>query len=112
MMFSTATTSHSQASDVTTNTPSVVVPPMTHTGLSEEIRDTLEGYSEVHFPDMEPMLMPNPQRFVLFPIKYDAVWDMYKKAMASFWTAEEVDLSADLTHWQNLKEEERYFIST
>ena len=42
---------------------------------------------------MEPLLRPNPQRFVLFPIQYHDIWQMYKKAEASFWTAEEVDLS-------------------
>ena len=41
----------------------------------------------------EPMLMENKQRFVLFPIKYPQVWEMYKKAEASFWTAEEIDLA-------------------
>ena len=39
------------------------------------------------------MLMENKQRFVLFPIKYPQVWEMYKKAEASFWTAEEIDLA-------------------
>ena len=41
----------------------------------------------------EPILQVNKQRFVLFPIKYPRVWEMYKKAEASFWTAEEVDLA-------------------
>ena len=41
----------------------------------------------------EPLLRPNPSRFVLFPIQYHDIWQMYKKAEASFWTAEEVDLS-------------------
>ena len=41
----------------------------------------------------EPLLMENKQRFVLFPIKYPQVWEMYKKAEASFWTAEEIDLA-------------------
>lgn len=59
----------------------------------------------------EPLLVENKNRFVLFPIKYDKVWEMYKKAEASFWTAEEVDLSSDLEHWNNLTEDERYFIS-
>ena len=59
----------------------------------------------------EPLLKENPRRFVILPIQYDAIWKMYKKAEASFWTAEEVDLSQDLQHWNNkLKEEERYFV--
>ncbi|XP_041950930.1 ribonucleoside-diphosphate reductase subunit M2 isoform X2 [Alosa sapidissima] len=59
----------------------------------------------------EPLLKENPRRFVIFPIKYHDIWQMYKKAEASFWTAEEVDLSKDLSHWESLKDEERHFIS-
>ncbi|KAJ1335329.1 ribonucleoside-diphosphate reductase subunit M2 [Microdochium nivale] len=60
----------------------------------------------------EPLLMENPQRFVLFPIKYHEIWQMYKKAEASFWTAEEIDLSKDLHDWNNkINEDEKYFIS-
>ncbi|CAL6379344.1 unnamed protein product [Bathycoccus prasinos] len=50
-------------------------------------------------------------RFVLFPLKYDAVWEMYKKAQASFWTAEEVDLQDDMKHWEKLTADEKHFIS-
>ena len=64
----------------------------------------------VNYED-EPMLRPNPRRFVVFPIQYHDIWQMYKKAEASFWTAEEVDLSKDLQHWDNLKDDERHFIS-
>lgn len=61
---------------------------------------------------MEPLLEPNPNRFVTFPILYPDVWNMYKKAVASFWTVEEVDLSKDLKDWEEkLKPEERHFIS-
>ncbi|KAG0223255.1 Ribonucleotide-diphosphate reductase (RNR), small subunit [Actinomortierella wolfii] len=60
----------------------------------------------------EPILKPNPRRFVLFPIKFHEVWQMYKKAEASFWTAEEVDLSKDMNDWENkLTKDEKYFIS-
>ncbi|KJZ76046.1 Ribonucleoside-diphosphate reductase small chain [Hirsutella minnesotensis 3608] len=60
----------------------------------------------------EPLLQENPQRFVLFPIKYHEIWQMYKKAEASFWTAEEIDLSKDLHDWNNrLNEDEKYFVS-
>lgn len=55
--------------------------------------------------------MENPRRFVVFPIQYHDIWQMYKKAEASFWTAEEVDLSKDLQHWESLKDEEKHFIS-
>jgi len=49
-------------------------------------------------------------RFVILPIKYDDIWKMYKKAMASFWTAEEIDLSMDLADWAKLKDDEKHFI--
>lgn len=44
-------------------------------------------------PQLEPLLRENPRRFVVFPIQYHDIWQMYKKAEASFWTVEEVDLS-------------------
>ena len=47
----------------------------------------------------EILLEENKDRFVLFPIKYPKIWEMYKKAEQSFWTAEEVDLHADLKDW-------------
>ncbi|XP_076806187.1 ribonucleoside-diphosphate reductase subunit M2-like isoform X2 [Clavelina lepadiformis] len=59
---------------------------------------------------VEPLLRENPQRFVIFPIQYHDIWQMYKKAEASFWTVEEVDLSKDLIHWDALKPDERKFI--
>ncbi|WP_439880755.1 ribonucleoside-diphosphate reductase small subunit [Pontibacter sp. MBLB2868] len=60
---------------------------------------------------MEPILQENPNRFVLFPIQNDAVWQMYKQAEASFWTAEEIDLSQDLKDWESLNDGERHFIT-
>lgn len=60
---------------------------------------------------MEPLLRDNPRRFVIFPIQYQDIWLMYKKAEASFWTAEEVDLSKDMNHWNKLTVDEKYFIS-
>ncbi|XP_060703186.1 ribonucleoside-diphosphate reductase subunit M2 isoform X1 [Hemiscyllium ocellatum] len=59
----------------------------------------------------EPLLRDNPNRFVIFPIQYHDMWQMYKKAEASFWTAEEVDLSKDLAHWGSLKPNEKHFIT-
>ncbi|NVJ48165.1 MAG: ribonucleotide-diphosphate reductase subunit beta [Cytophagia bacterium] len=59
----------------------------------------------------EPLLKENKDRFVLFPIKHDDIWQYYKKAEASFWTAEEIDLHQDLTDWNDkLNDDERYFI--
>ena len=59
----------------------------------------------------EPLLRDNPDRFVIFPIKHPDIWSFYKKAEASFWTVEEVDLSKDTSDWEDLKEDERHFIS-
>jgi ribonucleotide reductase beta subunit family protein with ferritin-like domain len=58
----------------------------------------------------EPILKTNDDRFVLFPIKHQEVWNMYKKHEASFWTAEEIDLSQDLAHWEKLTDDERHFV--
>jgi ribonucleoside-diphosphate reductase beta chain len=59
----------------------------------------------------EPLLKENKNRFVLFPIEHDDIWQMYKQAEASFWTAEEIDLSSDLADWEKLNDGERHFIS-
>ena len=58
----------------------------------------------------EPLFIENPSRFVLFPIKWHKIWGMYKKALASIWTVEEVDLSKDIRDWEKLDENERHFI--
>jgi len=59
---------------------------------------------------IEPLLMSNPERFTMFPIKYGTIWNMYKQAEGSFWTAEEVDLGSDIEDWIRLNDDERYFI--
>ncbi|MCE7992643.1 MAG: ribonucleoside-diphosphate reductase [Roseivirga sp.] len=59
----------------------------------------------------EPLLKENKNRFVLFPIQHDDIWNFYKKAEASIWTAEEIDLHQDLTDWNDkLNDDEKYFI--
>lgn len=59
----------------------------------------------------EPILADNPDRFVILPINYDEVWKMYKTSVASFWTAEEVDLTQDINDWEKkLSDDERHFI--
>ena len=58
----------------------------------------------------EPILTEDDDRFVMFPVHYKDVWDMYKKQVDCFWRAEEVDLSKDMIHWQKLTDDERYFI--
>ncbi len=59
----------------------------------------------------EPLLKENPNRFVMFPIQDDEIWTMYKKAEACFWTAEELDLAHDQKDWDNLTEDDKYFIT-
>lgn len=59
----------------------------------------------------EPLLMENEDRFSMFPIQYPDIWEMYKQAVASFWTVEEVDLTQDLRDWETLSEGEKSFIS-
>ena len=61
--------------------------------------------------NIEPILAPNKDRFVIFPIKHHDIWDWYKKQEASFWTAEEVDLDQDVIDWNTkLTHDEKYFI--
>lgn len=61
---------------------------------------------------MELILTPNPNRFVLFPIKHKEIWNLYKLAESSFWTAEELDLSVDITDWAlKLTDQEKWFVS-
>lgn len=68
---------------------------------------------ELSGPDAdEPLLQENPNRYVLFPIQHDAVWAMYKQQVASFWTAEEIDLSRDTVDWKKLNADEQHFIKT
>ncbi|MFZ9942959.1 MAG: ribonucleoside-diphosphate reductase small subunit [Bacteroidia bacterium] len=59
---------------------------------------------------MEVLLQENKDRFVLLPIKYPDIWDMYKKHEASFWTAEEIDLAQDLKDWARLSPDEQHFV--
>jgi len=61
--------------------------------------------------NIEPILRPNKDRFVIFPIQHNDIWDWYKKQEASFWTAEEIDLEQDVIDWDNkLTADEKYFI--
>lgn len=60
--------------------------------------------------EVEPLLRENPNRFVLFPIEHKKVWEMYKRAEASFWVAGEMDLAQDRIDWKKLSDDERYFI--
>jgi ribonucleotide reductase beta subunit family protein with ferritin-like domain len=59
----------------------------------------------------EPILTRNDNRFVMFPIEHQDVWEMYKKSVDCFWRAEEIDLSKDYADWESLNKDEQYFIS-
>ena len=61
--------------------------------------------------NLEPLLTPDENRFVMFPIKYEDIWSMYQKQVDCFWRPEEIDLSKDLSHWDALNKDEQYFIS-
>jgi len=60
---------------------------------------------------IEPLLNSDDNRFVMFPIKYEDIWQMYKKQVDCFWRAEEIDLSKDISHWVTLTHDEKFFIS-
>jgi len=59
---------------------------------------------------VEPILKPDDSRHVMFPIKYDDIWQMYKRQVDCFWVTQEVDLSKDLIDWAKLTVDEKYFI--
>merc|ERR1712060_512416 len=75
------------------------------------VRDITETRMVIKDQNEEPLLSENPNRFVILPIQYNDIWQMYKKAQASFWTVEEVDLQWDLRDWDVLKSDEKHFIS-
>jgi ribonucleoside-diphosphate reductase beta chain len=71
---------------------------------------TVKENSLLRMPEV--LLEENRDRFVLLPQKNKEIWGMYQKAQSSFWTEHEIDLAADLTHWNNkLNDDERYYIS-
>jgi ribonucleoside-diphosphate reductase subunit M2 len=61
--------------------------------------------------NIEPLLIQDDNRFVMFPIKYDDIWNMYEKQVDCFWRPQEIDLTNDLTHWDTLNGNEKHFIS-
>ena len=78
---------------------------------SSAVKIDLEKELDTKITVEEPILKENPNRFVLFPIQHNDIWEMYKKQEASIWTAEELDLSPDLVDWESkLNDDERFFI--
>eukprot|EP00188_Purpureofilum_apyrenoidigerum_P001335 Plantae.Rhodophyta-Purpureofilum_apyrenoidigerum.ctg17245.p1 GENE.Plantae.Rhodophyta-Purpureofilum_apyrenoidigerum.ctg17245~~Plantae.Rhodophyta-Purpureofilum_apyrenoidigerum.ctg17245.p1 ORF type:complete len:368 (+),score=83.08 Plantae.Rhodophyta-Purpureofilum_apyrenoidigerum.ctg17245:107-1210(+) len=73
------------------------------------VGEGLTKAQEFRVPDV--FKAESSDRYTLFPIKHRALWEMYKKHEASFWTAEEIDLESDLAHWESLSSAEKYFVS-
>ena len=83
----------------------------TNTKDTSSVKIDLEKDLDTKITVEEPILKENPNRFVLFPIQHNDIWEMYKKQEASIWTAEELDLSPDLVDWESkLNDDERFFI--
>merc|ERR1712139_180892 len=82
-------------------TPAAVAPGAPISRISAEYRE---------LEKLDPLLRENPGRWVMFPIQYPEIWEMYKKHEASFWPAEEIDLSQDLRDWEKLSDSEQHFI--
>ncbi|CAK9304034.1 unnamed protein product [Gordionus sp. m RMFG-2023] len=91
--------------------------PMNVINLTDDFAHDMDDYEDEETKmrrleiEEEPLLRENPRRFVIFPIQYKDIWNFYKKAEASFWTVEEVDLGKDLNDWEKLKPTEKHFIS-
>ncbi len=91
-----------------------VDPLVTTTSILETKTSGEKGYSRewlLAHEKEEPLLSSNPGRFVLFPVQYRKIWDMYKKHEASFWTAEEMDLSQDANEWKEISPALRHILS-
>jgi len=80
------------------------------TTVANKTKSAVEDKKPDNFIQDEPLLRENPAKYVMFPIEYPDIWSMYKKAVASFWTVEEVDLSKDMDDWEKLKSNEQHFI--
>ena len=85
---------------------------MVHASVEEDDRLAVQKRTHGTRRERDELLLrPDPNRFVIFPIEHAAVWNMYKKAVASFWTVEEVDLGKDVADWAKLRPDERHFIT-
>lgn len=98
-----------QKEDQIVNVPPSENAVRTFSALPESVQFTSPDECKAN-EHLEDLLRPSNSRFVLFPIQYDAIWQMYKQHMASFWTAEEIDLGTDLKDWEKLSENEQHFI--
>ena len=78
--------------------------------MAEESKVQEESSSESKIHEKELLLSEEENRYVIFPIKHDEIWKMYKAAEANFWTTEELDLSKDFNDWNKLTKNETHFI--
>jgi len=90
--------------------PEAIIKSIKDMKLADPKKDVIYADLEKFDPQQEPLLREDKSRFVIFPINHPDIWRFYKKAVASFWTTEEVDLSRDMDDWKKLKEGEQYFI--
>ena len=58
----------------------------------------------------EELLQQEDNRLTIFPIRFPKIWEMYNKAVSTFWVPEEIDFSRDMDHWNSMNENEQYFI--
>eukprot|EP00177_Eucheuma_denticulatum_P008799 GFKZ01015982.1.p1 GENE.GFKZ01015982.1~~GFKZ01015982.1.p1 ORF type:complete len:375 (-),score=52.26 GFKZ01015982.1:483-1607(-) len=80
--------------------------------VSSEARSEESGHGKGHSSAPSVFQAESAARYTLFPIRHPAIWELYKKHQAAFWTAEEIDLSGDLKDWESLSDGERHFIKT
>lgn len=103
-------------SDLPSSRPSKP-PPVNH-DLLESVSDITDTHSDLSDTAKSPASVPSvflahsAARYTLFPIRHHHIWELYKKHQAAFWTAEEIDLSADMADWFSLSDSERHFIKT
>lgn len=79
---------------------------------SDARSDLSDGHGKGHSSVPSVFHADSAARYTLFPIRHAAIWELYKKHQAAFWTAEEIDLSGDLKDWESLSDGERHFIKT
>jgi len=72
----------------------------------------MNNYGTTQSSQLDPLLTKTNDRFTMFPIKYPDLWELYKKAISSLWTVEEIDLSKDPHDWEKLSSDEKHFIKT
>ena len=78
--------------------------------IEHSLKGQEENEIDLSMEHIEPMLQENMNRFVLFPIEHNEIWEMYKLHAAAFWTAEEIDLAEDAKDWKKLNDNERHFL--